>query len=146
MKKLSALFLTLCLCLSLSACSNKSGAKEISPGVVEVDGCRVEIYGYYERAQTTTFAGFVYIKFTNNSGESCSMSDKVEIRAFQNGTECNDYYSAFPLFSVDSDDDVLNGVTAETGSAFKVKKGVPVLVQIVVDGKVISEKTVKSSK
>ena len=145
MKKTMVLLLMVCICLSICACGKNEGVKknsvrEISPGVVEVDGCRVEIYGYYERVNSYVLTGSVYIRFTNNSGENCSLTDKVEIRAYQNGAQCSNYMSGYvKLFDVDHTTKVLNGSTVETGRAFKVKKDVPILIQIVVAVKVVSE-------
>ena len=165
MKKLSALLLTACICLCFIGCgkvdSNSPGnqtepkAVEVSPGKVKVDDCIIEITDYRIASYYGGTAGFVFIDFTNNNSEPCSLNDVVKIKVYQNGVECrNASMYEFSIgssepFEVDDYADVLPGVTAKTGELFKIQTQTydqPVLVQIIVAGEVISEVTLDPAK
>lgn len=170
MKKITALILVVCICLSFCACVDDAGrkkgnggagqttkqmAKEISPGVVDAYDCRIEITDYDICSYVGGTAGFAFINFTNNSDESCSLNDVVKIKVYQNGVECrNASMYEFSIgssepFEVDDYADVLPGVTAKTGELFKIQTQTydqPVLVQIIVAGEVISEVTLDPAK
>ena len=169
-EKNTALILVVCICLSFCACGDDAGrkkgnggagqttkqmAKEISPGVVDAYDCRIEITDYDICSYVGGTAGFVFIIFTNNSDESCSLNDVVKIKVYQNGVECrNASMYEFSIgssepFEVDDYADVLPGVTAKTGELFKIQTQTynqPVLVQIIVAGEVISEVTLDPAK
>lgn len=163
MKKLTALLLTACICLCFIGCGKADSkdpgnqtepkAVEVAPGIVKVDGCIIKITDYQIASYTGGTAGFVFIDFTNNSGESCSLNDVVKIRVYQNGVECREasMYEFSILskdpFEVDDYADILPGVTAKTGELFKIQSyDKPVLVQIIVDGEIVSDVTLDPMK
>ncbi len=146
MKKLLSIILVASLIISLCACGSPSGntskAKEIKPGVVQVNNCTIEITDCKVKLPPFTgiFEAHIYINFTNNSQNSWSLQDLVTIKAFQQGAALTQ--NTLSNFTVMSSDEVLSGYTVKTGVTFFTNNvDSPILIQIIVGNQTVSEIT-----
>ena len=161
MKKLTALLLIVCICLSLSACGNdtqtggnnggggnatKENSKEISPGVVMIDDCKIAI-GEKRQFVGNNVTGQAYValqvKYTNNSDQERSLKSVAKIRVYQNGVECKESRVAgYNTNGYTGNEDILPGNSQTLLLTYEIKKlNEPVLIKILDGSTVISEFT-----
>ena len=170
MKRMIALLLLMCMCCSLSACDRKlmwrhqmtdpptapstlphptvnNTVEEISPGVAEINGCRVELNQNFTRVlnydgKLNCMAMFTFV---NNRSETVSMDSVCRILVFQNGKLCQEIAEEDDIYGTLTDDGeqkVEPGKMRIVNKIFALRNGYePIEIQIRHNGDVITKIT-----